>query len=153
MPTNLPLPAHSRQRAIADDFVVAELARLGTAPGKTPATRELEQLRDNARRFINRCFPTLVTLLRANGRAREFAADLADYLAPLPIAVPLAEALIAETEVECAENALQARVLAGDHSGPTLSALRDRIREHRDALDIAHATLGRELAQHAGIAA
>lgn len=135
------------------ESVVNDLARIGTSAGPTPASREIEQLRDNARRTINKCFPTLVTLLRANGRAREFAALLVDALDPLPIAVPLAEALIAEVEADAGVSVLEARVLAGDRSNPTLYALRQRIRERQVALQITDAALAQTLAPRTGAVA
>lgn len=153
MPTNLRLPVPSRQRATTDDLVVAELAPIATSAGATPASIEMERLRDNTRRAINRCLPTLVRLLRSNGRARDFAAALVMLLDPHPVDVTLKQALLAETAAESIANPIQADVLAGDESGPAIWALHQRVRAHREALEIAEAALAREVRQRMGIAA
>jgi hypothetical protein len=107
---------------IARDLVVEELARIATRAGNTPATREIERLRDNARRLINKCIPSLVTLLESNGSVREFADTLVGFLAP-PAPTDLNEIIRIETRLQGELDPVQVEVAIGDRSLPTLAAM------------------------------
>lgn len=125
MPRMLRSKPAPRQPQISTTRVVGELTRIATASGgrrQATADPKIRELRKNVAKQVNRCVPSLVALLTANGRGREFAVALALMLDPVPRS-DLHTLNREETRLDGALDELQMAYQSGERDGVTLARI------------------------------